>query len=518
MSNLVASLKIVAQNGASRVFGQIASDARRMGSAFRPVAREAASADRAIAGVGTGAAQRFGAIRASLRRLNDGGFKLAEKGAYGLGRGIGSALRSAGKLAFTWGAIGAGAGAAGVGAFGLGIIKTASDFEQFQVILENTEGSAVKARKSMDWVKQFAKTTPYEVANVMEAYVQLRAYGIDPMEGSLKSLGNAASGMNKDLMQAVEMLADAQTGEFERLKEFGIRAKVSGSSVAFTYMQAGKEVTRTAKNSARDIQKSILGIFDAKFAGMMDRQSRTLKGTWSNIKDMFAGFQLDVADAGIFDLIKQKANSLLTTAQRLAKDGTLKRWANDVSDGLESAVNWAASFTEEDWKTSINDIKEVASGVWDLVKALSAAGAWVGSLFRGLSEWKQEVALKQNQGIVDGWFTSPQAKREAQARIDAYYRRQMNGGGNSAGPGTRVDVPWATGPTIKRGKGGPPLMPRLQGANPLSARPQPPVKVGGALDIKITTDPGMRATTTRLSSANSNVPINVGNRGAVSFG
>ncbi len=514
MSNFVASLKIVAQNGASKVFGQIANDARKMGGAFRPVTKDAGAADRAISRVGVGAAPRFAAIRNGLRRLNDGGFKLAEKGAYGLGRGIGSALRSASKFAVQWAAIGAGAGAAGVGAFGFGIIKAASDFEQFQVILENTEGSAAKARQSMDWVKQFAKTTPYEVANVMEAYVQLRSYGIDPMAGSLKSLGNAASGMNKDIMQAVEMLADAQTGEFERLKEFGIRAKVNGSAVAFSYMQSGKEVTRTAKNNARDIQKSILGIFDAKFGGMMDRQSRTLKGTWSNIKDMFSGFQLDVADAGIFDLIKSKADGLLSTAQQFAKDGTLKSWATEVSHGLEDAVKWASSFTREDFKSAASDISEIARAAWSVAKAFAAIANFAGTVW--------------NAGSKGGWADRQDAALSGWARKNGMGWLGDANDGLNRGIGKILDYDGSEKPrAMPRGgkaagypkASGAPLMQRLQGNNPFApARAQAPVKVGGALDIKIMTEPGTRASVSRLSSNNKGVPINVGNRGSVSFG
>lgn len=502
MSNLVASLKIVAQNGASKVFGQIANDARKMGGAFRPVTKDAGAADRAISRVGVGAAPRFAAIRNGLRRLNDGGFKLAEKGAYGLGRGIGSALRSASKFAVQWAAIGAGAGVAGVGAFGFGIIKAASDFEQFQVILENTEGSAAKARQSMDWVKQFATTTPYDVAEVMEAYVQLRSYGIDPMAGSLKSLGNAASGMNKDIMQAVEMLADAQTGEFERLKTFGIRAKVSGSAVAFSYMQSGKEVTRTAKNNARDIQKSILGIFDAKFGGMMDRQSRTLKGTWSNIKGMFTEFQLDVADAGIFDLIKSKADGLLSTAQQFAKDGTLKSWATQVSDGLEDAVKWASSFTREDFDKAATDVKRIADAAWGAAKAFGTIVGWAIKLVElndRASNWVNNLGGGMSPGQVG-------------VSAASWIERQF-GGGDAAKPAAKR-------PALAPRTSGAPLMPRLQGSNPFNAPPraQAPVKVGGALDIKIMTEPGTRASVSRLSSNNKGVPINVGNRGSVSFG
>src|SRR3546814_7160434 len=58
--------------------------------------------------------------------------------------------------------------------------------------------------------------------------------------------------------------------------------------------------------NAAAINKAIRDIADDRFSGMMDRQSRTIKGLWSNLLDMLANFQLDVADRGFFDVVKGK--------------------------------------------------------------------------------------------------------------------------------------------------------------------------------------------------------------------
>ena len=87
--SFVASLKIVAQNGTAAVFGKIRTDAKKMGDAFKPVASEARAMTRAIDRIGGGTAAKFAAIRVAARRMADGGFKVAEKAAYGAGYGIG---------------------------------------------------------------------------------------------------------------------------------------------------------------------------------------------------------------------------------------------------------------------------------------------------------------------------------------------------------------------------------------------------------------------------------------------
>ena len=195
--------------------------------------------------------QRLSGMIARLQRFSTYS-NAAAKAAGALTRKMGALALSFAK----WGAVGA------VGYGIKSIVATASQFEKYQTMLETTEGSQAKAKKAMAWVSDFAAKTPYELDNVMEAFVQLKAYGIDPTAGALNSVGDAASGMNKTLMEGVEALADAQTGEFERLKSFGITTKQMGAKVAFNWSQAGKNMTVTANKNAADIQKALTGIFD----------------------------------------------------------------------------------------------------------------------------------------------------------------------------------------------------------------------------------------------------------------
>lgn len=73
-----------------------------------------------------------------------------------------------------------------------------------------------KAAKMMAWAVEFANKTPFETDSVVEATVRLQSYGIEA-QSVMTQIGDMAGVMNKDLMQAVEAVADAQTGELERL-------------------------------------------------------------------------------------------------------------------------------------------------------------------------------------------------------------------------------------------------------------------------------------------------------------
>lgn len=373
----------------------------------------------------------------------------------------------------------AAAGATAAGGFALfDLFRTASQFEQFQIMLENMEGSAAKAKKSFDWVKQFAQKTPYELAEVMEAFVKLKAYGLDPMNGSLKAAGDAAAGMSKPIMQAVEAIADAVTGENERLKEFGIVAKDQGDKVAFTYRKAGKEITKTARKGA-EVEKVLTGIFSDRFGGMMDRQSKTMAGMISNLKDQWSNFLMMVADAGIFDLVKSKVAALLEKVNQWAKDGSLKRWAETVSDRLEKMWKWAEDFINKtDWAKVQADLKVIADAAVILANAIKTA-----------VEWGQKLSFLNN--LNPAWLAT-------KGLSQAYDLMNAPAGGSAPAP---APAPRNNADFFNGSGGGRRAWnaPRKTAAND--------VNVGGAIRLQVEAAPGTRVRTAGIDQQGSKVPV-----------
>ncbi|NTS31262.1 hypothetical protein HQ945_08340 [Phyllobacterium sp. BT25] len=255
-----------------------------------------------------------------------------EKKVENVGRRIGQAAAFAGAAV-----------AAGFAFLGKGVLDTSAKFESYQATLETIEGSADKAKAALDWVSQFAKTTPYEVDEVTQAFVKLRAYGMDPMDGTLTSLGDTASGMGKNLMQAVEALADAATGEFERIKEFGVKAKVAGDNVTFSWVDNGKQMTKTVKKTGVEVTKTLKEIWGKRFAGAMIRQSKTWNGMMSNLGDSWTAFLRKIGDAGIFDKVKGKLGDFMDALNTWFDDGTVDEIAKGISGAFERIDNMIGS-------------------------------------------------------------------------------------------------------------------------------------------------------------------------------
>jgi phage tail tape-measure protein len=259
------------------------------------------------------------------------------------------------------------------------LIDTAAQFERFSAILKTVEGSSGKAKIAMDWVSDFATRTPYELAEVMESFVRLRAYGLDPTNGLLLTLGDTASAMGKPLMQAVEAIADAMTGENERLKEFGIRAEAKGNKMRYTYTDAaGKQQYKIVdKNNRAMIQSTLMAIWNEKYRGAMSEQSKTWEGMVSNLSDQWTRFKVKVMQAGLFDWMKGKLSNLLATVDRMAANGSLQKLATDFGVKLKNGFVAA-------W--------QVGSVLWRVLQAVAGVVAKLANAMGGYENLVMAVA------------------------------------------------------------------------------------------------------------------------------
>ena len=182
----------------------------------------------------------------------------------------------------------------GLGAIADDFIEVNKQFDSLQASLVTVTGSRQEAAALFKDIQEFASTTPYQLAEVTEGFIKMKALGLDASKESIRSYGNTASAMSKSLNQMIEAVADAATGEFERLKEFGIKASSQGEKVKFTF----QGVTTTVEKNANDIVSYLQKIGNEKFGDAMDRQMEGLPGKISNLSDTWDGLIKKLGDAG----------------------------------------------------------------------------------------------------------------------------------------------------------------------------------------------------------------------------
>lgn len=221
------------------------------------------------------------------------------------------------------------AGATGFGLLVKGTIETNREFQSLEASLSTFLGSTEKAEKAFGILQQFAATTPFALREVVGGFNKLIARGLNPSIASLTAFGNIASGTGKTLDQFVEAAADAAVGEFERLKEFGIKARSEGDKVIFTFKGVETEVTK----SGAAISDFLVGLGETEFAGAIEKQSQTLNGAFSNLGDSFDMFKKAIGEAGFNEALVNLAKTLSGVANN--SDGL----AQSIGRRLASAVN-----------------------------------------------------------------------------------------------------------------------------------------------------------------------------------
>lgn len=207
------------------------------------------------------------------------------------------------------------------------LVKGNADMETYQNTLAIVMGSQKKAVETLAWANKFAASTPFEIPQIVEATTRMQSYGLNAQK-TLGIVGDMASVMGKDLMQAVEAVADAQTGEVERLKEFGItkgmiqqQAKMLGSN---PINNQGQITDQKAFNAA------LFSLMEKRYKGGMDLQSKTFKGMMSNVQDFVSSAGRTLGKP-IFDALKSGLSSSLDWMNKLQGSGAIDAAANEVA-------------------------------------------------------------------------------------------------------------------------------------------------------------------------------------------
>lgn len=250
------------------------------------------------------------------------------------------------------------------------LVDVNREFGILKAGLETATGSAQGANDAFIALQDFAKTTPYDLAQATSAFTQLVNLGLTPSERALKSYGDTSAALGKDLKQMVEAVADAATGEFERLKEFGIKSKNQGDTIAFTF----KGTTETVKNNAAAIEEYLIKLGEVNFDGAMKKRMDSLDGAISNLGDAWDAFFYELGQAGGTDVLKDAfvaVGDALNEVNAMLSSGEMQGYIEAIGLSFQQWTDDIKIFTEgtsifiEQWA---GDNKESIAGLRDFLK------------------------------------------------------------------------------------------------------------------------------------------------------
>lgn len=329
-----------------------------------------------------------------------------------------------------------------VGSATLGyIVNTTVEFQRLSAALVTVTGSSAVADREFAKLRKFAETTPFQLNQVVDSFIKLKARGLDPTEATLRSFGNTASATGKSLDQFIEAVADAATGQMERLREFGITAKQEGAKVSFTF----QGITETVGRNADDIVAYLQKIGDVNFAGAMDREAQTLGGSISNVMDAVAGLASSLGNALTPSLVATAAEvkksvedlSVFIRAIERAKDLN-KNWFEELDIPGSGMVGWLSKANAELEKMSGVDfsawldpmnasahvLDEVVERTTAWQRAFEGSGKAVRETTAALADLEgKRTAVTQgiaemNKVLSDGYVAKVYPEQFAAARVE----------------------------------------------------------------------------------------------------
>ena len=242
----------------------------------------------------------------------------------------------------------------------------AGNLQQADVAFTTMLWGAEAARKMLQDLSDFAANTPFELTGVRQTAKQLLAYGIEAHKiiPTLKALGDVSAGLSVPIEQvayAYGQVKSATKLTGNDLKQFInagvpiIQELAKNMGVAESKI---KDMVSAGEIWFADVEKAFQTMSSewGKFANLMEKQSDTMMGAWSNLQD-----SIDSLGEAIWSLFTGEV-------------GGLFKWMASI---VEAIKEWAVAHPE--LTKAIVIFVGVVGGAIGVVTALAGAAAIMGA-------------------------------------------------------------------------------------------------------------------------------------------
>lgn len=228
-------------------------------------------------------------------------------------------------------------------AVGGSALKAAAELETLETSLSVLTGSTIEGKKALKDLSDFTAKTPFQLEQVGKAAKQLLAFGFttDQVKSNLQILGDVAAGSGNQISEVAQIFGQVSaagklTGErFNQLQE---RAIPIGPAIAKTMGIAESELRDFIKEGAVGFEEfetafKSLATQGGLFAGAMQKQSETMSGLFSTLKD---NVNLAFGELGV--AIAETVNLKDLVAQLTENIQGLVKWFKGLDEGTKKII------------------------------------------------------------------------------------------------------------------------------------------------------------------------------------
>jgi hypothetical protein len=309
--------------------------------------------------------------------------------------------------------------------FGKQIINTTAEFQKMEAVLTTALGSNSAAKAAMDQIVNFASSTPFQVNELTDSFVKLANRGFVPTMEQMRQMGDVASSVGKSFDQLTEAILDAQTGEFERLKEFGIKASAQGDVVQFTF----KGITTEVAKSDKAIQDYLLSLGNLEgVAGSMEAISKTTGGAISNLEDNITQLFKNIGDSssGFINWFVKDLNNVISSLRNMGEIIELMNPFKTLAESSDDAREYILRVNDST-DDMVRTVKDVATEFDSLSLSTLEAGTsqtkFLNEMIRlghsvedSKALFQTYVKLRKEQGASEELLASATAKTTAETK------------------------------------------------------------------------------------------------------
>lgn len=288
----------------------------------------------------------------------------------------------------------------------------AVDMEGYKMQLVTATKDTQKAGELMSNAIKFANSTPFETGEVVEATAKMEAYGISSQRW-LKDVADMAGATNKSIDQATEAMADAVMGEWERLKEFGIKKEMLIAAAAKKY---GNNVVFNKKGQVLNqmkLENILQEVMQSKFKDGAEKQAKTLKGLWSTVTGVtksslakIVGMTEDgtIRQGSLYELLKRQIERVVAVLNKWQEDGTIERIGEKVTEAVSRMISFFKSLFEfvKRHQTLIKTVLIFASSIYVVVKTIAILKVAISALSIVMGILSGTIALTPLGWLVIG--------------------------------------------------------------------------------------------------------------------
>jgi tape measure domain-containing protein len=283
-------------------------------------------------------------VKADLTDFNNG-LNQAKHNANGFSShlsGLGDSIANFGKQA----AVFTGVVAAGLTVAGKMALDYAGKYEQYQIAFTTLLKDEKKAGEAILQIQKDAAATPFEMAPLIMGNQRLISAGVSAKQARVDiiNLGNAISatgGGNAELerlstnLQQIKAVGKASALD---IKQFAF-AGINVYQMLADSMGKNVEQIKEMDISYDDLTKAFARASDkgGMFEGAMQKQSRSLNGMISTLKDVVnIGLKDILVNSGAFDMIKRALEALIPFLQNVAVPAIVG-FFNELAKGHDSS-------------------------------------------------------------------------------------------------------------------------------------------------------------------------------------